>query len=91
MLAVVCSTEISSGSPPVFHECTSDIQTEPIDTMKADYCVVVWAANLSEQTLFDLPLRHFDPTNDRCPTIIISSVSITVSDIYPVRLCAGEG
>ena len=46
----------------------------PIDTMKADYCVVVWAVNLSEQTLFDLPLRHFDLTNDRCPTIIISSV-----------------
>ena len=23
VLAVVCSTEISSGSPPVFHECTS--------------------------------------------------------------------
>ena len=33
---------------------------QPIDTMKADYCVVVWAVNLSEQTLFDLPLRHFD-------------------------------
>ena len=37
---------------------------QPIDSMKADYCVVVWAANLSEQTLFDLPLRHFDLTND---------------------------
>ena len=44
---------------------------QPIDTMKADYCVVVWVVNLSEQTLFDLPLRHFDLTNDRCPTVII--------------------
>ena len=35
-----------------------------IDTIKADYCVVVWAVNLSEQTLFDLPMRHFDLTND---------------------------
>ena len=32
--------------------------------MKADYCVVVWAVNLSEQTLVDLSLRHFDLTND---------------------------
>ena len=46
---------------------------QPIDTMKADYCVVVWAVNLSEQTLFDLPLRHFDLTNDLCLTVIISS------------------
>ena len=28
---------------------------QPIDTMKADYCVVVRAVTLSEQTLFDLP------------------------------------
>ena len=41
---------------------------QPIDTMKADYCVVVWAVNLSEQTLFDLPLRNFDL---RFPMVII--------------------
>ena len=43
--------------------------------MKADYCVVVWAVNLSEQTLFDLPLRHFDLTNDLCPHINAQSCS----------------
>ena len=29
---------------------------QPIDTMKAGYCVVVWSVNLSEQTLVDLSL-----------------------------------
>ena len=54
---------------------------QPIDTMKADYCVVVWAVNLSEQTLFDLPLRRFDLTNDRCPTVIICSVRKTLQHV----------
>ena len=53
-------------------------ENQPIDTMKADYCVVVWAVNLSEQTLFGLPLRHFDLTNDLCPMVIICSALVAM-------------
>ena len=67
VLAVVCSTEISSGSPPVFHECTSNTYypTHALDTSPAHTCkeallvasnswLVIYTQESKQQRLFSM-------------------------------------
>ena len=55
-------------------------ENQPIDTMKADYCVGV---NLSEQTLI---IGHFDLTRRRCPTVKFALLDNTIGS-FVVAIC----